>query len=460
MATGIAAAGRALGRRLAGDVVLPGDGGFDEARRVWNARVDRRPALVVRPRAATDVAEAVRFARERDLPIAVRGGGHSPAGHGTVDGGLVVDLSRMTRLEVDPAGRTARAEPGLTWGAYTAGTQERGLATPGGDVAAVGVSGLALAGGMGWLMRRYGTTVDNVLAVELVTADGRLLTASAEEHPDLFWGVRGGGGNLGVATGFRFRTHPVSTVVGGAVVHAATAAELRAYAEAALAAPDELTTLTFLLRAPPLPFLPAEVHGTLVHLIVACYAGDPGRADRALRPLRSLAGQRPVADTTAAVPYQALYRLTDTASVRRPHAVRNAYLRALPDATIAALLDAAAHPTSPFGLVGLRELGGAVARVPAGATAFAHRDKEFYLTVDNAWPDGEDAAPHVAWTERLWARIAPATDGAYAGYLDDEGDERVRAAYPPATYARLAGVKRRYDPDNAFRLNANVPPAG
>jgi FAD/FMN-containing dehydrogenase len=454
-----AAAVRSLQERLRGEVVRPGDSEYDQARRVWNARVDRHPALIVRPRDVAGVTDAVDFARANDLRLAVRGGGHSPAGHGTVDGGLVVDLSNMRRLEVDPGRRVARAEPGLTWGEYNACTHEHGLATPGGDVAAVGIAGLTLGGGMGWLMRKHGMTIDNLLAVDVVTADGRWLTASETEHPDLFWALRGGGGNFGIATGFRYRLHPVDTVFGGAIVYPATRECLRAYAEATAAAPDELTTITFVLKAPPLPFIPAAAHGTPVHLILPSYVGDLDTGHQALAPLRTLAGRAPLADTTGPMPYPALYDLTAMAAVSRPHAIRNAYVRELADETIEIILDFIERATSPFSLVALRELGGAMARVPADATAFAHRDKAFYLAADNSWDEEPRPERHIAWTEALWQAVAPHTDGAYAGFLEDEGEHRVRSAYSPATYARLAAIKRRYDPDNLLRRNPNVRPS-
>jgi FAD/FMN-containing dehydrogenase len=453
-----AAAVRSLHERLHGEVVRPGDGGYDDARRVWNARVDRHPALIVRPRDVAGVTDAVDFARSHDLALAVRGGGHSPAGYGTVDGGLVVDLSDMRRLEIDPGRRTARAEAGLTWGEYNSRTHEHGLATPGGDVAAVGIAGLTLGGGMGWLMRKHGMTIDNLLEVDVVTADGRRLTASETEHPDLLWALRGGGGNFGIATGFRYRLHPVDTIFGGAIVYPATREGLRAYADATAAAPDELTTITFVLKAPPLPFVPADAHGTPVHLILPCYVGDLDTGNEALAPLRALAGRTPLADTTGPMPYPGLYDLTAMAAVSRPHAIRNAYLRALTDETIEVVLDFVERVTSPFSLVALRELGGAMARVPADATAFAHRDKAFYLAADSSWEAEPHAERHIAWADAFWQAVAPHTDGAYAGFLDDEGDDRVRSAYSPATYRRLAEIKRRYDPANLFRLNPNVRP--
>jgi FAD/FMN-containing dehydrogenase len=444
--------------RIFGDVVRPGNAGYDQARRVRNAAVNRRPALIVRPLQVADVIQTVDYARTNGLPLAVRGGGHSPAGYGTVDGGIVVDLSQMKRLDVDPERKVALARPGLTWGEYNARTQDYGLATPGGDVAKVGIAGLTLGGGMGWLMRRHGMTIDNLLAVEVVTADGRLVTASEEEHPDLFWALRGGGGNFGNATGFRFRLQSVGTVFGGAIVYPATREVLRAYADATAEAPDELTTITLVLKAPPLPFIPAEAHGTPIHLILPAYTGDLETGNQALAPLRALAGRTPLADTTRPIPYPALYDMSAMAAVSRPHVIRNGYLRELSDETIEIILDYINRTTSPFGLAALRELGGAMARVPVDATAFAHRDKAFYLAVDNAWEEYEQPEPHLAWAEAFWQAVAPHTDGAYSAFLGDEGEERVRAAYPPATYARLAAIKRRYDPDNLLRLNPNIRP--
>jgi FAD/FMN-containing dehydrogenase len=450
---------RSLEDRLFGEVIRPGNAEYDQARRVWNAAVDRRPALIVRPLQTADVIQAVDFARTNGLPLAVRGGGHSPAGYGTVDGGLVIDLSRMKRLDVDPERRVAWARPGLTWGDYDARVHGYGLATPGVDVAVVGIAGATLGGGMNWLMRKHGLTIDNLLEVEVVTADGQVVTANETEHPDLFWALRGGGGNFGVATGFRYRLHPVGTVLGGAIVYPATREGLRAYADAVAAAPDELTTITFVAKAPPLPFIPAEAHGTPVHLILPCYTGDLESGRRALAPFQALAGRTPLADTTGPTPYPNLIKVTEMAAVSRPHSIRNAYLRELADETIEIILDAVNGVTSPYGLVALRELGGAVARVPVDATAFAHRDKAFYLAGDNSWKkDDPEPERHVAWTEAFWRAVAPSTDGAYASYMDDEGEERVRAAYPPATYDRLAAIKRRYDPSNLFRVNPNIRP--
>ena len=350
----------------------------------------------------------------------------------------------------------------MTWCEFNPRTQHHGLATPGGDATSVGLGGLTLGGGIGWLARKHGLTIDSLLAAEVVTADGRRLTASRNEHPDLFWALRGGGGNVGVATRFHFRLHPLGPIVGGALVYPATGAVLRDYVDAAAEAPDELTTITFIMHAPPLPFIPADAHGTLVVLITACFAGDLAAGQRALAPLRELGRTRPLADTAATMPYADLFDLTREATVGRPHALRAGFLRTLDDATIDAILAYCNQATSPRGMAELRVLGGAVAHVPVEATAFAHRDMPLFLAVINIsenelepWPER-----HVAWTEAFWRAVAPRTNGAYANFLQAEGDERVRAAYPPATYERLAEVKRRYDPGNLFRLNQNIPPAG
>ncbi len=363
--------------------------------------------------------------------------------------------------EIDHRQGLATAETGLTWGEFNTQTHEAGFATPGPDVATVGLGGNTLGGGFGWLSRQYGMTIDNVLAAEVVTADGQLVRASDDENPDLFWALRGGGGNFGIVTQFQLRLHPVSTVMGGVLVYPASREVLRDYVEAGDVAADELTTLSSLLNAPPLPFIPVEAHGKPVLMIIASYAGDPESSAQAYSQLRSLGGTAPIADTVATVPYPALFKVTDVASERQPQAIRAGFMHDLDGATIDAMLDAVAHPSSPFSKVMLRVLGGAIARVPAEETAFSHRDKRLYFAINNAWEEspGQDPDRHVAWTEELWQEMAPRTAGAYVNFLGDEGDERVREAYAPSALARLAEIKRRYDPDNVFRLNANIVPA-
>jgi FAD/FMN-containing dehydrogenase len=452
---------RTFARQFSGEVMRPDEAAYNQARQVWNAAVDRYPSLIVRPRNASDVIHAIAFAREHDLPLAVRSGGHSVAGHGTVDGGLVVDLSAMNRYTLDPSQRIATVESGLTWGEFVAQSHANGLATPGPDVGAVGIGGLTLGGGFGWLSRLHGMTVDKLISAEVVTADGQLVSASDKENGDLFWALRGGGGNFGIATTFQFQMHPVETVVGGALIYPAEQDVLRDYAAAAAAVPDTLAALALVQQAPPLPFIPSGAHGKPALMIIACYVGDPDASEQAYAPLRSLGGQTPLADTVDAMPYPAMFELTTMAAARRPQAIRAGFMTDLDETTIDAVLDAVSHATSPFSGVMLRVLGGAIARVPEEATAFSHRDKPLYFAIGNSWDDTLDprSERHVAWTEALWQMLAPRTAGAYANYLGDEGPERVAAAYSPATFARLAAIKRRYDPDNVFRLNANVEPA-
>jgi FAD/FMN-containing dehydrogenase len=452
---------RALEEQLGGEIVRPTDPEYDGARKVWNASVDRYPALIVRPRDTNDVIRAVEFAQTHDLPIAVRGGGHSPAGYGTVDDGLVVDLVNMQQLTIDPATRIASAGPGVTWGAFAARAHADGLATPGPDVASVGVAGSAFSGGFGWLSRKYGMTVDNLVAAEVVTADGQLGTTTEDDHSDLFWALRGGGGNFGIATRVDLALHPVDTVVAGILVYPAERAVLRDYADVAAAAPDELGTITFVMHAPPLPFIPAESHGALVHMIFPCYAGDPAASEQAYAPLRQLGGQKPIADTIGPMPYPGLFELTKTGIARKPQSIRAGLMSKLDNAAIDLVLDGVSNATSPFSMVMLRVLGGEIARVPAEDTAFSHRDKPIYFAVTAAWEDERDpmAERHIAWAESLWRALEPGVGGAYAGFMGDEGPERVRAAYAPANYNRLAEVKRQYDPDNLFNLNANIAPA-
>jgi FAD/FMN-containing dehydrogenase len=452
---------RALEAELSGDVIRPEDANYDQARQVWNSAVDRFPALIVRPNDASDVIQAVNFAREHGLELAVRGGGHSVAGHGTVDGGLVVDLSGMNRLEIDSSGHIVLADAGLTWGEFNAQTHKAGLATPGPDVAAVGLGGLTLGGGFGWLSRKHGMTIDNLLSAEVVSADGQLLTASERENSDLFWALRGGGGNFGIVTRFQFRLHPVRDVVGGVLVYPAARDVLSDYVAAAPTLPDEITTFTLVMLAPPLPFLPSEVHGSPVFMIIPCYTGDPESSQSALAPLCNLGGISPLADTVGPVPYPALFDLTAMGATRQPQAIRAGFMHEIDETALDAILDAVSHASSPYSKVALRGLGGAIGRVPNDATAYSQRDKALYFAINNAWDEEPDRQPerHLAWTEELWRVFAPRTAGAYANFLGDEGPERVRAAYSPESYSRLAALKRQYDPENVFHLNANIAPA-
>jgi FAD/FMN-containing dehydrogenase len=304
-------------------------------------------------------------------------------------------------------------------------------------------------------------TIDNLLAAEVVTADGEILMASEPDNRDLFWAIRGGGGNFGIATRFHFRLHEAPTIVGGGLVYQATREVIRDYVENAAAAPDALATITSSMLAPPLPFIPAEAHGTPVFMIIACYAGDLNSSKPAYAPFRNLGGSTPLADMIEEMPFPALYELTQMAGKRRPQAVRAAFMNAIDGRAIEAIIDAISHPSSSSSTVVLRVLGGEIARVPADATAFSHRDKPIYFAINNSWDDPDDPRndEHVAWTESLWQSLAPHTAGAYANFLGDEGVERARSAYSPEALARLARLKQRFDPDNIFRANVNIPPA-
>jgi FAD/FMN-containing dehydrogenase len=449
---------RELREHLAGELILPENEDYDSARQVWNTAYNRYPAVVVRARDAADVLQAVRFARRQELPFSIRSGGHSMAGYGAVEGGVMLNLSEMKGISVDPERRVAWAQTGLKAAEYGEKAQAHGLATPFGDVGTVGIAGLTLGGGIGYLARKYGLAIDNLLSAEVVTADGRLLTASETEHPDLFWALRGGGGNFGVVTGLEYRLQPVGTIVGGAIIHEATAEAMVNLYRVASEAPEGLTTIAFVLRAPPLPFIPADKVGSLILMTTFCYAGDVADGMAAIEPLRHLG--TPVAEVVMPMPYTGLYQLTADGAVSRPLTIRTGFARGLDRRMAETIMKHARQFVSPFGAVQLRVLGGAAARVPAEATAFAHRDKTLMLNVWSAWTDPAEAAANAAWLERAWRDLGPMTDGAYVNFLEDEGPERVRAAYPDSIRRRLAAVKERYDPTNFFRINQNIRPAG
>jgi FAD/FMN-containing dehydrogenase len=449
-----------LALRLRGELILPEDPGYEAARGVWNGTADRHPAMIARCADVDDVVLAVKFAREQALAVSVRSGGHSMAGYGTNDGGLVIDLSLMKAITVDPERSLARIEPGLTWGEVARMLQPHGLALTSGDTSSVGVGGLLLGGGIGWMVRKYGLAIDRLRAVELVTADGEFLRASADENAELFWGLRGGGGNFGVATAFEVDLHLAGMVLGGAVFYDAAEAEniLQAYARHAASAPDELTTMVMLMAAPPAPFIPPENRCAPVVALVVCYTGDLADGVRVVAPLRQLA--TPIADVISPMPYPAMFAMTEEATIRGlQHAVRSQEQRALSDEVIHTIVEEAAAIMSPMTLVQVRALGGAMSRVPADATAFAHRDKQALVMATSFAPSAADAEPARVRTEQIWQALRPYADGVYVNFLEDEGERRVHEAYPPITYARLAALKKRYDPANLFRLNQNIPPA-
>ena len=441
---------------LHGRLIRPFDPDYDEARAVRTTLVDAFPAAIVAVADAHDVARSVAFARDWGFPIAVRSGGHSFAGHGTGDGALVIDTSGLKGLHLDPEGRTAWAGAGLTAGEYTAAAAEHGLVTPFGDSGSVGLGGLTTGGGIGWLARKHGLTIDALLAVEVVTADGRIVVACETEHADLFWAVRGGGGNVGIVTRFKFRLFPLTTVLGGQLVLPATREVLAGLGRVAAAAPDELTTIAMVMPAPRAPFIPEADHGRLVTMISLVWSGDPAAGEAAIAPLRTLA--TPIADTVAVRPYLEMFP-PSKGSGRGASVIRAGFFDALDDATIDTLLAAVEDPAGPRAMVQIRILGGAMGRVPVEGTAFAHRTSPVFVAVITPIRDRADAARHTAWTQAAFERLRPRVRVAYANFLGDEGDARVREAYPGGAYERLADVKRRYDPTNLFRLNQNVRPA-
>lgn len=437
-------------------VIAPGDAGYDKARMVFVGGIDRRPAVILRVADAADVSRVVSLARETGLELAIRSGGHSSAGHSVSDGGIVLDLSTMRGLNIDVAGRTAWAETGLTAVEYSLAAGAHGLATGFGDTGSVGIGGITLGGGIGYLVRKYGLTIDDLLAADVVTADGQLLRVDAEMHPDLFWAIRGGGGNFGVATRFQFRLHTLDTIMGGMLILPATPDTIASFIAEADAAPEELSTIANVMTAPPMPFLPAEVHGKLVILAMLVYAGDVGDGERAIAPFRSLAA--PLADMVRPMRYPDIYP-PDDEHYHPVGATRTMFVDAINRSAAETILDHLRASTGSMAVAQLRVLGGAMARVPADATAFAHRGSRIMVNVATLYDQPDESSTHQAWATNFAAALRQRDNGAYVNFLGDEGEARIRAAYPGPTWDRLAAIKRRYDPTNLFRLNQNIPPA-
>lgn len=439
-----------------GWIITPDDAGYDKARSVHQGGIDRRPAAIVRVADAEDVSQVISFARDNGLELAVRSGGHSAAGHGVSEGGIVLDLSGMKALEIDVEGRTAWAETGLTAGEYTVAVAEYGLATGFGDTATVGIGGITLGGGVGYLVRKHGLTIDNLLAAEIVTADGRLLYVDAETHPDLFWAIRGGGGNFGVATRFKFRLHEVGTVVGGMLMLPATQETLASFMAEAEAAPEELSAIVNVMPAPPMPFIPAEQQGKLVIMALMCYAGDVEAGQRAMAPFRAIAA--PVVDMVRPMTYPELYP-PEEEGFRPAVAMRTMFLNTVGLDEAKTIVEHLQSSTAMMSVAQLRVLGGAMARVPVEATAFAHRNSRIMVNLVGLYGDPREATVHKTWVEGFEAALQQGDSGAYVNFLGDEGEARVRQAYPGATWDRLVEIKARYDPTNLFRLNQNIPAA-
>ena len=447
-----------------GDVITPEHHEYDAARAVWNGTVDRCPRLIARCRGTADVAAAVRFARECDLEIAVRGGGHNVAGTAVCDDGIVIDLSAMRAVSVDPLTRTAHVQGGALWGDVDHETQAHGLATTGGIVSHTGVGGLSLGGGIGWLMRKHGLTVDNLVGAEVVTAECNIIRASAEEHPDLFWALRGGGGNFGVVSSFRFRLHPVGpTVLAGPVFWAAedTTDVLRFYREFVTDAPDELGNIIRLGTIPPLPVVDEELHFRPSIAVASCYAGPVEDGERALRALRQFG--TPLVDLVGPTLYLDHQRgIDDTVPHGWHYYWKATNLTGLSDEVIDIVAQHAYRARSPWSYAAMFHLGGAVARATRDATAYRGRNAEHNIIIDAAWlPDQDETvgAAESAWARGFFAALQPHRAGVYVNFLDSDDDAgRVREAYGDDTYRRLAEVKATYDPDNVFHNNKNIQP--
>lgn len=444
-----------------GEVILPGEVDYNTARQVWNAMIDKYPAMIVRCVGVADVLNAVTFARTHNLSVAVRGGGHNVAGNATCDGGIVIDLSGMKSIRIDPIRRVARAGPGLTWGEFDHETQAFGMALTGGVQSTTGIAGFTLRGGFGYLARKHGLTCDNLLSADVVTADGQFLTTSASENADLFWGLRGGGGNFGIVTSFEFRLFPLGPVLGGMLIYPAARAKevLRFYREYVTTAPDELFTIPTFMTAPGAPHIPMHLHGKPVLTILICYAGSLEEGERVVHPLRAFGP--PEVDLVGITPYSAVQSLTDAANPRgRLNYWKAEYLTGYSDEAIDTIVDYADRKGSPFSKILLSHLQGAISRVRPDETAYIHRAAPFLLNINAIWTDPRESDKHIGWARDFWTAMQPfSAGGVYVNFLSNEGEDRVRAAYDPRTYARLVALKNKYDPENFFRLNQNIRPA-
>lgn len=442
-----------LKSNLAGDVLVPESSAYEEARKVWNGMIDKRPRAIVRCSGVNDVVAAVKFARDSDSLVAVRGGGHNAAGLAVCDDGLVIDLSAMRDVQVHPEAKRARAQGGATWSDFDKATSQHGLATTGGAISTTGIAGLTLGGGIGYLMRRYGLACDNLVSVEMVTASGDVIKASADENADLFWGVRGGGGNFGIATTFEYRVHPLERVLGGLLLYPIDKARetLHFYRELMESAPDELTVFGALMTTPD---------GAPVVAYAVGYFGSLEDGEKLLRPARELGP--PLADEVKPITYPALQSMLDEGFPAGLQVYwRSNFLGGIPDEALDELIGQFSRVTSPLSALMLEPLGGAVARVGADETAFNHRDAAYNLAIIARWEDPKAAERHIDWVRGVNEAMDPfTTGGVYVNYLGEEGHDRVRAAYGKEKYARLVALKDKYDPENLFRRNQNIRPSG
>ncbi len=446
---------------LRGELLRAGDAGYDDARRIFNAMIDRRPALVARCAGVADVITSIEFARSHELPISVRAGGHNVGGYAVCEGGLMIDLQPMKGVWIDPAGGRALVQAGLTWAEVSHDLQPFDLAATGGFVGTTGVAGLTLGGGLGWLVRKHGLACDNLLSVDLVTAEGHPLRASAMENTDLFWGLRGGGGNFGVATSFEFKVHPAGIVLAGLLIHplARAGEAIRFWRDYVSTAPEEFTSGAILMTAPPAPFVPEQAQGTPVVAIGGVYTGPLGAAEEALRPLREFGP--PAVDIFQPMPYSAAQTMADPLwPTGHLNYWKSSFITELSDEAIEMILEHFGRVPSPLTSVIIEHNGdGALERVGEEETAFGHRAWTHNLLIPSLWDDPAESERNVDWTRSLFEAMGPFRPHAvYLNYLDDEGEARVREAYGAAKYERLVGLKNKYDPTNVFRLNQNIPP--
>lgn len=446
----------AIRSAVAGRVIAPGDPGYDAARTIVMGGIDKHPAVIVQVANNDDVAEVLRLARETGLELAVRCGGHSGAAHSTTEGGIVLDVRALKELDIDVEGKTAWAGAGLTAAEYTNAAVARGLATGFGDTGSVGISGLTTGGGIGYLVRKFGMTIDNLLAADVVTADGQVHRVDADHEPDLFWAIRGGGGNFGVVTRFKFRLEDVPSIVGGMLLLPATPDTITGFIAAAEAAPEELSTIANVMPIPPMPFVPQERHGELGIMGLMCYAGDAEAGQAALAPFRALA--TPIADMTHPGPYSDMYP-PEGEEYHPIAAARTMFIDRVDRAVAEKIVEHIKESNAQMAVAQLRVLGGAMARVPADATAFAHRESKILVNLACIYEDTAETPIHEAWVDRFRAAMQQGDTGAYVNFVGEEGEDGVRSAYPDGTWERLRELKRRYDPDNLFRLNQNIPPA-
>lgn len=446
---------------LHGRLIQPEDNEYDEARKVWNGLIDKHPAMIAVCMDEIDVVHAVNFARSNNMLVAVRGGGHNVAGFGSCDDGIVIDLSGMKDIAVDTASQTVRAQGGVTWGEFDKVTQTHALSTTGGLVTTTGIGGFTLGGGFGWLVRKYGLTIDNLMEVEMVMADGTRLTANEKENPDLFWGVRGGGGNFGIVTTFTYRLYPVGpNVYGGAVFYPVSKARdlLRFYREWSKTEPDELTSMIAFLTAPPAPFIPQPLQGTSMIALALCYSGALDDAEKVIKPLRDFA--QPSVDLLGPIPYVALQGMFDATVPKGILSYwRAEYINKLEDSAIDILVEQAGKMITPFAQVHVHHMEGAVGRIKVDTTAFGHREAPFILNVIGMWMDAAETEKQIAWVRGFSQAVRSYSTGfSYLNFMGEEGQDRIKSAYGEEKFDRLVWLKNKYDPNNFFRVNQNIKP--